>query len=99
MTVTTTYKTKTATDLFLALDIFVILCFVMVFLAFVEFAFISFIGIFIGRMRYRDLVREYTLPIVNLLDWSLSYGTRKTPTFFLHNSDNLVPSYNLSYLR
>ena len=33
----------------------------MVFLAFVEFAFISFIGIFIKRMKMNDLVRVTTL--------------------------------------
>jgi hypothetical protein len=44
-----------------ALDIFVVICFVMVFLAFVEFAFISFVGIFISRMKYRDFVRVRTL--------------------------------------
>jgi hypothetical protein len=43
------------------LDIFVVICFVMVFLAFVEFAFISFVGIFISRMKYRDFVRVRTL--------------------------------------
>ena len=40
-----------------ALDLYVMLCFSMVFLAFVEFAFISFIGIFIKRMKMNDLVR------------------------------------------
>ncbi len=43
------------------MDIFVVICFVMVFLAFVEFAFISFVGIFISRMKYRDFVRVRTL--------------------------------------
>ena len=33
----------------------------MVFLAFVEFAFISFIGIFVRRMKMTDLVRVTTL--------------------------------------
>ena len=42
----------------LALDVFVILCFVMVFLAFLEFALINFLSIFIIRMRSRDLIRE-----------------------------------------
>ena len=37
------------------------LCFSMVFVAFVEFAFISFIGIFIKRMKMNDLVRILTL--------------------------------------
>ena len=44
-----------------ALDLYVMLCFSMVFLAFVEFAFISFIGIFIKRMKMNDLVRVTTL--------------------------------------
>ena len=37
------------------------LCFSMVFLAFVEFAFISFIGIFVKRLKLNDLVRVTTL--------------------------------------
>ena len=44
-----------------ALDLYVMLCFSVVFLAFVEFAFISFIGIFIKRMKMNDLVRVTTL--------------------------------------
>ena len=44
-----------------ALDLYVMLCFCLVFLAFVEFAFISFIGIFVKRMKMNDLVRITTL--------------------------------------
>ena len=40
---------------------YVMLCFSMVFLAFVEFAFISFIGIFVKRLKLNDLVRVTTL--------------------------------------
>ena len=44
-----------------ALDLYVMICFAMVFLAFVEFAFISFIGIFVKRLKLNDLVRVTTL--------------------------------------
>ena len=44
-----------------ALDLYVMICFAMVFLAFVEFAFISFIGIFVKRLKINDLVRVTTL--------------------------------------
>ena len=43
------------------MDIYILFCFIMVFLAFVEFAFISFIGIFIARLKMTDLVRVMTL--------------------------------------
>ena len=35
---------------------YILFCFLMVFLAFVEFAFISFIGIFIRRLKITDAV-------------------------------------------
>ena len=44
-----------------AMDIYILFCFIMVFLAFVEFAFISFIGIFVARLKMTDLVRVMTL--------------------------------------
>ena len=44
-----------------AMDLYILFCFIMVFLAFVEFAFISFIGIFIKRMKITDMVRVTTL--------------------------------------
>ena len=39
---------------------YILFCFLMVFLAFVEFAFISFIGIFIRRLKITDAVKSAT---------------------------------------
>ena len=47
------------------------LCFSMVFLAFVEFAFISFIGIFVKRLKLNDLVRVTTLRQMTRCAWGL----------------------------
>jgi hypothetical protein len=40
-----------------ALDVFVIMCFMAVFTALIEFAFINFLDMFIRRLKHRDLVR------------------------------------------
>ena len=58
-----------------ALDVFIIICFMSVFTALIEFAFINFLDMFIRRLKHRDLVRVVTLqdmtrsmtaPLVNI---------------------------------
>ena len=44
-----------------ALDVFIIICFMSVFTALIEFAFINFLDMFIRRLKHRDLVRVVTL--------------------------------------
>ena len=44
-----------------ALDVFIIICFMSVFTALIEFAFINFLDMFIRRLKHRDLVRVMTL--------------------------------------
>ena len=44
-----------------ALDVFIIICFLAVFTALIEFAFINFLDMFIRRLKHRDLVRVMTL--------------------------------------
>ena len=40
-----------------ALDVFVIMCFMAVFTALIEFAFINFLDMFVRRLKHRDLLR------------------------------------------
>ena len=63
---------------------YILFCFLMVFLAFVEFAFISFIGIFVRRMKMTDLVRVTTLRQMTRCaicwwDWSLAVAADAPP--------------------
>merc|ERR1711892_942193 len=44
-----------------ALDVFIIICFMSVLTALIEFAFINFLDMFIRRLKHRDLVRVMTL--------------------------------------
>ncbi|XP_023344944.1 gamma-aminobutyric acid receptor subunit alpha-3 [Eurytemora carolleeae] len=44
-----------------ALDVFIIICFISVFTALIEFAFINFLDLFIRRLKHRDLTRVLTL--------------------------------------
>jgi hypothetical protein len=64
----------------------------MVFLAFVEFAFISFVGIFISRMKYRDFVRVRTLRQMTRYMYSILSGHRKKKLF-----DIPVPSRDVTF--
>ena len=43
------------------MDVFIIICFMSVFTALIEFAFINFLDMFIRRLKHRDLVRVMTL--------------------------------------
>ena len=44
-----------------ALDIFILLCFIFVFLALVEFAFINFVDVFMHRLKMRDIEKINTM--------------------------------------
>ena len=46
---------------------YILFCFLMVFLAFVEFAFISFIGIFIRRLKITDAVITAKAKLADLI--------------------------------
>jgi len=77
----------------LALDVFVILCFVMVFLAFLEFALINFLSIFITRMRSRDLIRE---PFISTHSRIIIVGPSVDGNFIIFTRNNyLLKFYRL----
>ena len=76
---------------------FIIICFMSVFTALIEFAFINFLDMFIRRLKHRDLVRVMTLndmtrsmtaPLVHIK--KLERGSQPRPNAVLQQTgDNI----------